>query len=451
MAPKAIPAKRAAPKHAATSGKNRGSGSGGGGGGFGASGNTVQNTAVPAQAPVAVDVTMASTQPVPSTPDMASIIIAAASTPEVASTEESFFLPLELLLLISSSIHLLIQNHNIHRLNFYHYTLHSLIFSIVMLLRRFLSKLALRAAQRDMTEGRRLMALLQKTNEAGDEVSSSLVLDARELNINRKFRFLFFGLLYCWLFLLCGHCGVKLLSHYPLWNAACAGYPTLVSYLFLRTPKSSNLDVHAAGRLQLRHLAASTAAVTYYAAFLPLQFAAPEHMYYNAWRCRLFVVLVLASTLALLALQLLREELAASVARAHRLGGWARQPWWAISGSRIEQWDPAVTYQIGACVHYHGRYYKAVSSVATATPGNLIDRLYWWLFRCADQPFRLLVGLQCGVLGALLVLVLRSRQWAAYALLLVFNYVVLWLVLALRRACVASAAAVGVSSPPPPS
>jgi hypothetical protein len=218
-------------------------------------------------------------------------------------------------------------------------------------------------------------------------------------------------------------------------KAQFAALPLILYFLCFHIPSGSHGDVEGKSKatLQLRHVLYSCFWFTFYIALLPLQFVDNKQTYYPPARAHLLAMYVFLNVFVILGLQFLYEEIQNMVVMVNATGGW--YPWfWAFANeSKPPIWVPTSTYAPDAAVTYRGHWFKSAGIRNTAAPNQISDLFLWAVFKEVDRLPRPLIFLQILVTLSLFTLLLRSNNWVAYAIMLFFNYVLLWWGIRIRK------------------
>jgi hypothetical protein len=106
----------------------------------------------------------------------------------------------------------------------------------------------------------------------------------------------------------------------------------------------------------------------------------------------------------------------------------------AKTGSVETTWSAhAVPYRQGALVVHKGKHYIALAPHNTAEPGLLIPRIIFLLLGRPERMHTCLILFQAVVVLSQVTLVFNSTSWNIYAVMLSFNYCILYLCIITRR------------------
>eukprot|EP00899_Mesostigma_viride_P003551 jgi/Mesvir1/13197/Mv06157-RA.1 len=104
----------------------------------------------------------------------------------------------------------------------------------------------------------------------------------------------------------------------------------------------------------------------------------------------------------------------------------------------VAVWDSSlVPYEEGSLVVSQGWLYVAVCKTNLVAPGDSASAFVFWLCHNPTQVCDLLLLTQLCVVGSQQILMLNTRHWKAYAVMLLLNYCVLYMCLWSRRQMVA--------------
>jgi len=352
----------------------------------------------------------------------------------------------ELMLFFYLVTHLLIQNFNIYRMNFYHYNYYLLFLTMILLLKRI------------------LMRYWQQVKwENPFELSSPQIY----LNL-----IIVVVIVSNSIYLM-----IQLFLLHPLKNFLFLFYP-LISYFTLfglgkknTNPNSTDWIAH-----KLKGLAYSSFECGYYAGFLPLKFLQHDYLYFDTIRCALLVFYLFINSFVMLFAHLLASSFNELYLQSQIFGCWQTYKPPKDSSNRIQNTqleeepptkngktrnkekhksykspskEPLSTepnrndamvwssqdapYPQGALVVHKGKTYIAVGALNYAEPGLFMPYFIYTIF---GQPVRthvILIAFQMLVVISQLALILNSRHWNIYAIMLLFNYRTLYHCIQTRR------------------
>eukprot|EP01027_Heterolobosea_sp_BB2_P013038 GEZU01018850.1.p1 GENE.GEZU01018850.1~~GEZU01018850.1.p1 ORF type:complete len:658 (-),score=108.03 GEZU01018850.1:99-2072(-) len=439
-----------------------------------------------------------------------------------ATVIESCDMHFELVLFFHLVAHLLMQNFNIFRLNFFNYDFYALFLSLVALCKRVLLKYGqhMRYKEQQTREAEQIAAVFNtlttmqannsspittadldaslnfhnahssSANSNKSSNGSKLNIFRRKNNIPSKKRFVAVSIVFILLFLASVYFMVLLAFRHPLHKMILVAFP-FIAYATLfhggrviafyrslsranpqkgatslsqqqqkgasssstNTPgvpnsgtlMSNSAVLHQIVIKQLKHLIYSTFECGYYAGFLALGFVSGDkHVYYSLWRCSILIVYVLLNSFVLLFAQLLYTSFLDFLIHTQTVGCWHplrstshKKPALSrLSGDKSTPvWSPHATpYEKGAIVLYKDKYYVAVGEQNNGVPDSSLDYALYFMFENSDVTHTLLIFFQLAVVISQIVLYLYSPvNWVIPAIMLMFNYYLLYLCIWVRR------------------
>ena len=173
--------------------------------------------------------------------------------------------------------------------------------------------------------------------------------------------------------------------------------------------------------------------VVYVAGILPMKFISNEFLYFDTLASLLVVVYLVLHTLNSAVVDFLADCYAPAVALTRKWGCFRRAKMADADGSSVPVWNARhLPYARDAIVRYPdkaGELFIAVGASNGVPPNHNTASLLFFMFESPDVLHIGLIGLQAVIIATQFVLLLQNRNWPPWALLIVAETHLLWMMM----------------------